>query len=157
MNYFTLLQRLSVMLSEIGHNLPRFLFYKHILPTNRMAGILSELYAAIVEFLHPAVAFFRRRRLSKKISTLGWVEAFADRVIQENMSLLSGPLLRSGFKMQSIRYKRFKGIWRVMLMQRRLPSSRYTMQASIATSQNSHAELPSFVNASSPTNACHET
>jgi hypothetical protein len=65
MNYFNLLQRLSCMLSDIGHNLPRFLFYQRILPTNRVASICSELYVAILEFLHKTIMFFRQRRCSK--------------------------------------------------------------------------------------------
>ncbi|KAI9771914.1 MAG: hypothetical protein M1839_002697 [Geoglossum umbratile] len=68
MNYFNLLHKLSAMLGDIGRNLPRFFLYQHILSTDHMASIISELYAVIVGFLHNAIVFFRKNRLRKYFS-----------------------------------------------------------------------------------------
>jgi hypothetical protein len=70
MDYYNLLERLSIMLEEIGHNLPRILLYQQILPTSRMSDIISQLYAAIVEFLHGAIEFFHRRTIRRYFSAL---------------------------------------------------------------------------------------
>lgn len=65
MNYFRLLKRLSTMLEEIGDNLPRFMLYERILPTNHMFRIISKLYAAIIQFLYEAIAFWKRHKVRK--------------------------------------------------------------------------------------------
>jgi hypothetical protein len=58
------------MLEEIVHNLPRILLYKHVLPTTRLLSIISDLYAAIIEFLHHTIGFFRHRKFRR------WFSAF---------------------------------------------------------------------------------
>jgi hypothetical protein len=65
MNYFKLLRRLSVMLEEIGDNLPRFMLYERIFSTDHMSRIISKLYAAIIQFLYEAVAFWKRHQVRK--------------------------------------------------------------------------------------------
>jgi hypothetical protein len=69
-NYYDLLERLSTMLEEIGQNLPRILLYQQLLPTSRMSKIISQLYAAIVEFLSQTIAFFRKGRIKKYLSAV---------------------------------------------------------------------------------------
>jgi hypothetical protein len=70
MNYIRLLERLSDMLAHIGRSLPRIELYRRILPTSRIIRAASGLYAAILDFLHLAIIFFRKRLLRRFVSTL---------------------------------------------------------------------------------------
>jgi hypothetical protein len=60
MNYISLIQRISYMLVEIGLSLPRLQFYERILPSDRIRRTTAELYAAMIEFLCPAILFFNK-------------------------------------------------------------------------------------------------
>ena len=70
MNYIKLLRRLSTMLEEIGFNLPRFMLYERILPTNHMSEIISKLYAAIIQFLVEAMTFWKSHKIRKFVVAL---------------------------------------------------------------------------------------
>jgi hypothetical protein len=71
-NYINLTQWIAVMLEEIGDNLPRFLLYQRLLPTNRMSQVISKLYAVLIEFLQYAIVYFQRRRIRRYFIML-WV------------------------------------------------------------------------------------
>jgi hypothetical protein len=70
MNYIGLIQRISHMLVEIGLSLPRLQFYEKILPSDRIRRTTAELYAAMIEFLCPAILFFNKHPIRKIISVM---------------------------------------------------------------------------------------
>ena len=70
MNYISLIQRISYILVEIGISLPRLQFYEKILPSDRIRRTTAELYAAIIEFLCPAIIFFNKHPIRKFISAM---------------------------------------------------------------------------------------
>jgi hypothetical protein len=67
-NYMNLLQKISVMLEDIGYRLPRIQLYQNLLPSKRLACVISELYAAIIGFLTQTILFFNKSRTRRLFS-----------------------------------------------------------------------------------------
>jgi hypothetical protein len=65
MNYITLLTRISEMLVDIGRNMPRVQLYCRLLPSAHIHRLVSEIYAAIVQFLYESIVFFKKHPFSK--------------------------------------------------------------------------------------------
>lgn len=63
-SHHEMLFRFTDMIVEIGLNLARIELYRHIFPTGRMLELVSELYAAIVEFLGEIVVYLSKKTLS---------------------------------------------------------------------------------------------
>lgn len=63
-HYDTLLRFTDVM-SQIGINLPRVELYRKIFPTTRMLQFVSQLYAAIVEFLREFIVYLKQKNHRK--------------------------------------------------------------------------------------------
>lgn len=63
-HYDTLLKFTDVM-SQIGINLPRVELYRQIFPTARILQFVSQLYAAIVEFLREFIIYLKQKNYRK--------------------------------------------------------------------------------------------
>lgn len=63
-HYETLFKFTDVM-SQIGINLPRVELYRQIFPTTRILQFVSQLYAAIVEFLQEFIIYLKQKNYRK--------------------------------------------------------------------------------------------
>lgn len=63
-NHYDMLYKFTDMMIEIGLNLERIELYRHIFPTGRMLELVSELYAAILEFLQEIIIYSQKNMLS---------------------------------------------------------------------------------------------
>lgn len=66
-HYDTLFKFTDVM-SQIGINLPRVELYRQIFPTTRILQFVSQLYAAIVEFLQEFIIYLKQKNYRKFFS-----------------------------------------------------------------------------------------
>lgn len=64
-NHHDMLYKFTDMMVEVGLNLSRVELYRHIFPTGRMLELVSELYAAVIEFLHEFVVYAQKKTISK--------------------------------------------------------------------------------------------
>jgi hypothetical protein len=69
-NHQSLLQKLSKMLFKIGMNLPRIMVYRQLLPSQRMLELISQLYAAVVQFLSSTAIYFRQKPIRRYMTAL---------------------------------------------------------------------------------------
>src|ERR1700761_491706 len=65
-----LLQKVSHMLFKVGFNIPKIMCYRELLPSDRMLELISQLYAAIVEFLRETAIYFRQKTIRKYMTAL---------------------------------------------------------------------------------------
>lgn len=68
-HYDTLFKFTDVM-SQIGINLPRVELYRQIFPTTRILQFVSQLYAAIVEFLQEFIVYLKQKTYRKFFGNL---------------------------------------------------------------------------------------
>ncbi|KAJ9155277.1 NACHT domain protein [Pleurostoma richardsiae] len=69
-NHYSMLCRFTDMMVEVGLNLSRVELYRHIFPTGRMLELVSELYAAILEFLQEMIIYTQKRTYKKFLGSL---------------------------------------------------------------------------------------
>jgi hypothetical protein len=65
-SHHNMMLKFTDMLVELGLNLSRIELYRHIFPTGRMLELVSELYAAILEFLQEVILYMQKKSLSMK-------------------------------------------------------------------------------------------
>lgn len=58
-SHYETLYKFTDMMIEIGTNLARIELYRHIFPTSRMLQLVSQLYAAIIEFLQGFISYLK--------------------------------------------------------------------------------------------------
>ena len=63
-NHQDMLGRLADMMVEIGLNLARVELYRHVFPTGRMLELVSELYAAVLDFIQQVIVYLQKKTLS---------------------------------------------------------------------------------------------
>lgn len=64
-SHYDTLYKFTDMMVVIGTNLARIELYRHIFPTARMLQLVSQLYAAIVEFLQGFILYLQKKTYSK--------------------------------------------------------------------------------------------
>lgn len=64
-SHYDTLYKFTDMMVAIGTNLARIELYREIFPTARMLQLVSQLYAAIVEFLQGFILYLQKKTYSK--------------------------------------------------------------------------------------------
>ncbi|ROW10148.1 hypothetical protein VMCG_01611 [Cytospora schulzeri] len=69
-SHYETLYKFTDMMIEIGTNLARIELYRHIFPTSRMLQLVSQLYAAIIEFLQGFILYLKHGSVRRVLGNL---------------------------------------------------------------------------------------
>lgn len=69
-SHYETLYKFTDMMIEIGTNLERIQLYRHVFPTSRMLQLVSQLYAAIVEFLQGFILYLKHGSVRRVLGNL---------------------------------------------------------------------------------------
>ncbi|KUI73445.1 hypothetical protein VM1G_08951 [Cytospora mali] len=69
-SHYETLYKFTDMMIEIGTNLARIELYRHIFPTARMLQLVSQLYAAVVEFLQGFILYLKQKSYVRVLGNL---------------------------------------------------------------------------------------
>lgn len=69
-SHYETLYKFTDMMIQIGTNLARIELYRHVFPTSRMLQLVSQLYAAILEFLQGFIVYLKQKNYKRIIGNL---------------------------------------------------------------------------------------
>jgi hypothetical protein len=72
-NHHDMLYKFTDMMVDIGLSLPRIQLYRQMLPTGRILEFVSDLYAAVLEFLLEMIAYTQKKTFSTQSSNAMWL------------------------------------------------------------------------------------